>query len=138
MRFIPFIVTVFIFSYSCTESDERNTSDYHQNPPSADWDLIWADEFDGNELDLSKWNKLRWRPGWVNNELQAYTGRDINIFLETFSFAIQLLRFLKIYLASLIQTQISVRSISTSGLLKSFLIVFLIKSSFKIIQSNNF
>ena len=75
MRFIPFMVTVFILSYSCTESDERNTSDYHQNSPSADWDLIWADEFDGNELDLSKWNKLRWRPGWVNNELQAYTGK---------------------------------------------------------------
>ena len=89
MRFIPFIVTVFILSCSCTESDERNTSDYHQNPPSADWDLIWADEFDGNELDLSKWNKLRWRPGWVNNELQAYTERDINIFLENGKLVLQ-------------------------------------------------
>ena len=89
MRFIPIVVTVFILSYSCTESDGQNTSDYHQSSPSADWDLIWADEFDGNELDLSKWNKLRWRPGWVNNELQAYTERDINIFLENGKLVLQ-------------------------------------------------
>ena len=89
MRFIPFIVTVFILSSSCTECDGQKTSDYHQNSPSADWDLIWADEFDGNELDLSKWNKLRWRPGWVNNELQAYTERDINIFLENGKLVLQ-------------------------------------------------
>ena len=36
--------------------------------------------FEGDELDLSKWNILRWRPGWVNNEEQAYTNRDTNIF----------------------------------------------------------
>ena len=33
--------------------------------------------------DDQKWNKLLWRPGWVNNELQAYTDRDTNILLGT-------------------------------------------------------
>ena len=23
--------------------------------PDGDWDLVWADEFDGTELDTSKW-----------------------------------------------------------------------------------
>ena len=49
---------------------------------SSNWEMLWSDEFDGEELDLSKWNKLRWKPGWVNNELQAYTDRDTNVFIE--------------------------------------------------------
>ena len=31
---------------------------------------------------MSKWNKLLWKPGHVNNELQAYTDRDTNIYLD--------------------------------------------------------
>ena len=49
---------------------------------SENWELLWSDEFNDEELDLTKWNKLNWKPGWVNNELQAYTDRDTNIFLE--------------------------------------------------------
>jgi beta-glucanase (GH16 family) len=45
---------------------------------NSDRELLWADEFDGNELDLSDWNyelgdgcpKLC---GWGNNERQLYT-----------------------------------------------------------------
>ena len=44
------------------------------------WELVWCDDFDQNNIDDQKWNKLRWRPGWVNNEEQAYTNRDTNIF----------------------------------------------------------
>ena len=82
----------FIFgfaSFSCDESDAKISLD-NENPVSqADWDMIWSDEFNGEDLDLAKWNKLSWRPGWVNNELQAYTERDTNIFLEEGNLVLQ-------------------------------------------------
>ena len=49
---------------------------------SSPWTLVWSDEFDSDVIDLQKWNKLLWRPGWVNNESQAYTARDTNLFVR--------------------------------------------------------
>ncbi|WP_166805825.1 Ig-like domain-containing protein [Jeotgalibacillus sp. R-1-5s-1] len=54
------------------------------------WDLVWNDEFDGTELDESKWNYdtgyyLDEDPGtwgWGNNELQHYTDSEDNVFVE--------------------------------------------------------
>ena len=34
--------------------------------------LVWNDEFDGDELDMTSWNYEEHEPGWVNNELQRY------------------------------------------------------------------
>ena len=77
------IVMIFSFSiFGCQKEEERPGDSDLNLLENDDWDLVWSDEFDGNELDISKWNKLRWRPGWVNNELQAYTDRDTNIFLK--------------------------------------------------------
>jgi beta-glucanase (GH16 family) len=42
-------------------------------PPAVDWKLVWADEFDGPEIDPSKWVFEVKPPGWVNEELQRYT-----------------------------------------------------------------
>ena len=47
---------------------------------NENWELVWSDDFDQDNIDDQKWTKLRWRPGWVNNEDQAYTNRDTNIF----------------------------------------------------------
>ena len=47
---------------------------------NENWELVWSDDFDQENIDDQKWTKLRWRPGWVNNEDQAYTNRDTNIF----------------------------------------------------------
>lgn len=54
------------------------------------WDLVWNDEFNGTELDESKWNYetgyyLNDDPGtwgWGNNELQHYTDSKDNVFVE--------------------------------------------------------
>lgn len=54
--------------------------------------LIWEDDFDGSELDLSKWSFRtgNWQvapdgtpvvPGWGNRELQYYTGNGENVSL---------------------------------------------------------
>jgi beta-glucanase (GH16 family) len=42
------------------------------------WNLVWADEFNGNSLDLTKWSYQTGGAGWGNNELQNYTDRFDN------------------------------------------------------------
>jgi len=47
--------------------------------PRVAWELVWSDEFDGEELDTSKWSPNIWPPRKVNDEDQAYTGREKNL-----------------------------------------------------------
>lgn len=41
--------------------------------------LVWADEFNGTELNRDDWNVELHDPGWVNSELQAYVDSKDNI-----------------------------------------------------------
>ena len=49
---------------------------------SQDWTLVWADEFDGDDIDDSNWTPELWAPRKVNDEDQAYTDRDKNVRVE--------------------------------------------------------
>lgn len=44
--------------------------------------LIWADEFEGNSLDRSRWNVELHEKAWVNGEDQEYVDSDENIFIR--------------------------------------------------------
>ena len=57
------------------------------------WKLAWSDEFDGREIDKSKWDfdvgngfynydSSQWISGWGNGELQYYTREPDNAFLQ--------------------------------------------------------
>jgi len=46
---------------------------------SADYNLVWSDEFNGNSLDTSKWNYEINCDGGGNNELQCYTNHESNV-----------------------------------------------------------
>jgi beta-glucanase (GH16 family) len=52
------------------------------------WELIWSDEFEGTELDESRWSyqygtgASEGLSGWGNAELQYYTDRPQNIFVQ--------------------------------------------------------
>jgi beta-glucanase (GH16 family) len=46
---------------------------------SPAWVLDWSDEFDGIELDRTKWIAELGGGGWGNHELQYYTGRAENL-----------------------------------------------------------
>ena len=59
-------------------------------PDKDRWQLVWSDEFDGNQLDRSKWDvdlgngffdykTHSWVPGWGNEELQYYTQEPGNL-----------------------------------------------------------
>ena len=47
--------------------------------PKTGWDLVWADEFNGTELDRSKWRPEKSCWGGGNQERQCYTDRAENI-----------------------------------------------------------
>ena len=66
----------------CEESIYANKIPEGNNHNLEGWELVWNDEFNGDAIDDQKWNKLLWRPGWVNNESQAYTDRDTNLFIR--------------------------------------------------------
>jgi beta-glucanase (GH16 family) len=53
-------------------------------PPPPDWKRVWADEFDGDALDRTKWafDVGTGRGGWGNRELQSYTDRTDNAFVR--------------------------------------------------------
>ena len=53
-----------------------------QTPSLEGYNLLWSDEFDGDKLDETKWNREKREPGWTNNELQEYTESDENIFVK--------------------------------------------------------
>ena len=45
----------------------------------AEWSLVWSDEFEGNQLDRTKWKPEMSCWGGGNNERQCYTDRSKNI-----------------------------------------------------------
>ena len=55
---------------------------------AQNWELVWSDEFDVDTLDESKWSyqygtgASEGLTGWGNNELQYYTDREENIYVD--------------------------------------------------------
>ena len=84
----------FISYSSCskngTDNNQKNNNDDEWNIPG--WQLVWHDEFDMPTIDLSKWEHEVNGRGGGNNELQYYTARDTNSFIEDGNLVIQALR----------------------------------------------
>jgi len=59
---------------------------------TQNWQLVWSDEFDSSEIDLSCWTKETGGSGWGNNELEYYTNRDTNSFIENGHLVIRALK----------------------------------------------
>jgi len=63
------------------------------------WELVWSDEFTGEEIDSAKWKfdigngfhneNGDFIAGWGNSEKQYYTGRNVNARLENSSLIIE-------------------------------------------------
>jgi beta-glucanase (GH16 family) len=62
-------------------------------PAPPGWKLVWSDEFDGTEIDKTKWDfdigngfynydANQWINGWGNDELQYYTREPENAFVK--------------------------------------------------------
>ena len=81
--FIPLVCFVLVCSSKSANEFEEQTEQ-----PTR-WKLVWSDEFDGTEIDQSKWDfqigdgtTYGLPAGWGNNELQYYTDRSENVKVE--------------------------------------------------------
>ena len=71
--------------------------------PRQEWVLVWGDEFDGSEIDRTKWDfdlgngyynyeARQWISGWGNGELQYYTADHRNAVVENGQLRIRALK----------------------------------------------
>jgi beta-glucanase (GH16 family) len=84
------LISAVLLALSGCQNDDPAEGGELANPPpptSAPFSLVFADEFDGTSLDLSRWEiqtgdgtSEGLPPGWGNNELQFYT--EDNIIVE--------------------------------------------------------
>lgn len=66
-----------------------------QAEAAGTWKQIWSDEFNGSNgtgVDGSKWNSETGAGGWGNNELQYYTNRTNNAYMDNGNLIIQALK----------------------------------------------
>lgn len=93
IRIFFFSLPLLILIISC---DDNPTEIEREVPPpeivvpdeEKEWQLVWQDEFDSEQLDPEKWS-FQFGTGsdegltnWGNNELQYYTDREENLFIE--------------------------------------------------------
>lgn len=68
------------------ENDDRffaHDDNGYSTPTSySGYTLVWSDEFDGTDLNISDWNYETGNHGWGNNELQNYVGGTKNAFIS--------------------------------------------------------
>ncbi|MDX1591488.1 MAG: glycoside hydrolase family 16 protein [Balneolaceae bacterium] len=68
-------------------NDDQQASDSYN--PGSDWELIWADEFEGDTLNESYWNRQIVEAGRFNEEWQRYTDDPANAQIENGSLVIK-------------------------------------------------
>ena len=51
-------------------------------PEKEGYNILWCDEFDGEELNRDLWNVDVRKKGWTNNELQRYADGEGNVYVE--------------------------------------------------------
>lgn len=62
---------------------------YKNTPKKEGYKILWADEFDGEELNKDLWMREERPAGWTNEELQAYTDKEENGFVRDGKFVIK-------------------------------------------------
>ncbi len=86
MKFKLIICTLFLLisaNPACSENTTQPDNDENNDissPPG--YELFWSDEFNGAEISVRNWNHETGGWGWGNNELQYYTDRDENSYIE--------------------------------------------------------
>lgn len=80
-------ITLFAISTGFLHAQSiSNTSSDHENQTlritsdKSDYSLVWSDEFNDSSIDTTVWNF--WEGPAYNDELQFYTGREENAFIE--------------------------------------------------------
>lgn len=82
--YVPFLLILLVLSCSLKTHDDESAKE------SSDMEntrLVWSDEFDSDEIDLSRWEIITGDGcpelcGFGNNELQYYSDREQNLRVE--------------------------------------------------------
>ncbi|RCU50914.1 hypothetical protein DU002_06200 [Corallincola holothuriorum] len=67
---------------------EEDTDDPNDPDEPKGWNLVWSDEFNGTAIDAQRWNHSDNGWGGGNNELQYYTPRQENAYVDNGSLKI--------------------------------------------------
>jgi beta-glucanase (GH16 family) len=99
MKNIIFLTVIILSSLTligCKKTDGLTNSELNnsvsQIVPPPGYKLVWHDEFDGKNLDTSKWNYEINGDGGGNNELEYYTNSPNNCFIQDSCLVIQALK----------------------------------------------
>jgi beta-glucanase (GH16 family) len=73
---------------------KKNPTEYDDQKIAAPegWEMVWNDEFDGTAINTEKWSYEVNAQGGGNNELQYYTNRAENSYIENGCLVIQALK----------------------------------------------
>ena len=88
------ILLIFIFTIlltSCMNINQSKTSTM-AGILKSNYSLVWEENFIHQVLDTNKWNIEIRDPGWVNNELQAYTSEAKNLFIDNDNLVIKTIK----------------------------------------------
>ncbi len=78
------IIAVALMLTACNDEaqDSTSVSVEPSRPGAGAWELVWSDEFDGDKLDSDKWTHEVNCWGGGNQELQCYTAREQNSYVQ--------------------------------------------------------
>jgi beta-glucanase (GH16 family) len=83
IRFTILLPLIFIGYQACSDNGAGSDNDKIQDiTPPPGYELIWHDEFDGTQIATVRWEHEVNGRGGGNNELQYYTDRSENSYVE--------------------------------------------------------
>lgn len=88
MKRLTVLFLCVMMTTACNEQEDSEGPNIASNrsedfwEPGADWILAWADEFDGDGLNESNWNRQVEPAGRFNEEWQRYTDSPENAYVE--------------------------------------------------------
>lgn len=101
---ILFAITLVYFITGCKKVEDVGGCQFVDSLDG--YELVWSDEFEGTEIDDTKWGYDLGDGcdisldlcGWGNNELEYYTDRPENVFLENGNLVIKAIKEVPFYL----------------------------------------
>ena len=80
-----FLLLLMSIIFLCCSKNSTETGDDNGDgiPDLPGWKLVWNEEFDGTHVATTRWNYEVNGRGGGNNELQYYTDREDNAFVES-------------------------------------------------------
>ncbi len=85
------LIVVATLVISCGKGNITSTNE-RIVPTLPGWTLVWDDEFDSTAINLSKWSYEVGGNGWGNSELEYYTSRPNNAYVDSGFLVIQALK----------------------------------------------